>query len=180
MLQALTMENDKILNDFKNEHHHHHLSETNTPLQSNNNLQNDISLSPSQRQRSRSVGMSNSSRPISEIHMTPLSARTTTSSHILQQSAPNLTLQPYPNDTLKTTLASSTAPTQKGVVRANILFQILIFDRLSDTETKFQIINNVDVKGWLKSWNSITQKSTPHKIFEDFVDVIEEHKKNTK
>ncbi|KAL9655838.1 hypothetical protein ABK040_000901 [Willaertia magna] len=69
----------------------------------------------------------------------------------------------------------------KGVIRADILFQITVFEKLSETETKWQVINHIDVKGWLKSWTTMSLKNSPHKVkeeFENLVDYYIQHCKN--
>ncbi|KAG2378618.1 hypothetical protein C9374_008257 [Naegleria lovaniensis] len=133
------------------------------------------------RQRSKSVGTTVSQSAIAHTNnslgtLSPISKRAcSTVSNC--KSAKHLTLTSISTDNSLYHNLLQPQPTQKGVIRAHVLFQIMVFERLSDNETRFQVMNHIDVKGWKSTWSILSQKPSPLKMQEELLQLAEEYKK---
>ena len=174
ILQQLTFQHEEVLHAMqKHEYQLSQFSQNITDNLFNSNVNNTNNKS---RQRSKSVSNedAHSSMPQmftgASFHSSSKRASSTvghTSGHGTSQTDTNI-------QSLYNSLAQSSQPL-KGALRADVMFQITIFQKLSETETKYQIINNVDVKGWMKSWSNLNQKTSPHKIQEELEQLVSLH-----
>ncbi|KAL9642505.1 hypothetical protein ABK040_011072 [Willaertia magna] len=70
---------------------------------------------------------------------------------------------------------------EEGAVRAVIHFQIAFFEKISETQTKFELMNSIDMGGWIPaSLISMALKSAPQKVKEEYENSVKLYRDSLK